>query len=311
MGEMSEIVELTRHTAFINAELSYIVDDGIMPVRYIDWPEQEHNEHLPTYERRLTRIHNGRTAGETFTLPSHGFAFIGHGTAVKDFYDEDEVQGVYYPETERLIREHSGAARVVVFDHTLRTAEKSRHAERWIRNPVHSVHNDYTAPKRALGAQATTHCGPPRSRATPSAGSATRSIRSTTTTPEVLGEDEAETLLKRRFGIVQTWQPIAAPIESEPLALCDGRTIPEVGFIRNERRYRDRTAETYHISYNPAHRWFYFPHMTRNEALVFKVFDTDASAGVRFTAHTAFDDPTGAPDAKPRESIEMRALAFY
>ena len=281
MGEMSEIVELTRHTAFINAELSYIVDDGIMPVRYIDWPEQEHNEHLPTYERRLTRIHNGRTAGETFTLPSHGFAFIGHGTAVKDFYDEDEVQGVYYPETERLIREHSGAARVVVFDHTLRTAEKSRHAERWIRNPVHSVHNDYTersAPKRVR---------------------------------EVLGEDEAETLLKRRFGIVQTWQPIAAPIESEPLALCDGRTIPEVGFIRNERRYRDRTAETYHISYNPAHRWFYFPHMTRNEALVFKVFDTDASAGVRFTAHTAFDDPTGAPDAKPRESIEMRALAFY
>ncbi len=51
--------------------------------------------------------------------------------------------------------------------------------------------------------------------------------------------------------------------------------------------------------------------MTRDEALVFKVFDTDASAGVRYTAHTAFDDPTSPPDAKPRESIEMRAFAFF
>ena len=51
--------------------------------------------------------------------------------------------------------------------------------------------------------------------------------------------------------------------------------------------------------------------MTRNEALVFKVFDTDASAGVRFTAHTAFDDPTSPPDAAIRESIEMRTIAFF
>jgi hypothetical protein len=51
--------------------------------------------------------------------------------------------------------------------------------------------------------------------------------------------------------------------------------------------------------------------MARNEAIVFKVFDTDADAGVRFTAHTAFDDPTTRPDAKMRESIEMRALVFY
>ena len=123
--------------------------------------------------------------------------------------------------------------------------------------------------------------------------------------------DEADAALQRRFAIIQTWRSIAPAVESEPLALCDGRTIPETGFIRNQRRYRDRTAETYHITYNPAHRWYYFPLMTRDEALVFKVFDTDASAGVRYTAHTAFDDPLSPPDAKPRESIEMRAFAFF
>ena len=175
---------------------------------------------------------------------------------------------VYYPEIEALIKRESGAQRVVVFDHTIRTPDDSRHAERWIRQTVKSVHNDYTersAPKRVR---------------------------------DIL-PDEANRRLKRRFEIIQVWRSIAPRVESEPLAMCDGRSIPEVGFIRNERRYRNRTAETYHIAYNPAHRWFYFPYMTRNEALVFKVFDSDPSAGVRFTAHSAFDDPTTAPDAKP------------
>ena len=278
---MSQAMELSPDTGFVETELDYIVDDGIPPVRYIDWPEEAHKGHPPKYEKHLTRIHNGRTAGETFTLASHGFRLVTHDTAMRDFYDEDEIARVYYPETEQLIKSESGAARVVVFDHTVRTADTSRHAERWIRQPVHAVHNDYTelsAPQRVR---------------------------------DFLPADEAEAALKRRFAIIQTWRSIAPAIESEPLAMCDGRTIPETGFIRNQRRYRDRIGETYHITYNAAHRWFYFPAMTREEALVFKVFDTDESAGVRFTAHTSFTDPTSPPDARPRESIEMRALAFY
>jgi hypothetical protein len=278
---MSQAPELLQDFEYVEADLQYVVDDGQPSIRYIDWPEEEHKARLPRYETHRVRIHNGRKADERFTLPSHGFTLVPHHTAVKDFYDEDEVRRVYHPETEQLIKEQSGAKRVVVFDHTIRTADDSRHAERWIRQTVKSVHNDYTersAPKRVR---------------------------------DILPADEAERLLQKRYGIVQVWRSIAPRVESEPLAMCDGRSIPELGFIRNERRYRDRTAETYHIAYNAAHRWFYFPFMTRNEALVFKVFDSDASAGVRFTAHTSFDDPMTPPDAKGRESIEMRALAFY
>ena len=78
-----------------------------------------------------------------------------------------------------------------------------------------------------------------------------------------------------------------------------------------ERRYPHRTAEVYHIAHNPAHVWFYFPQMTRNEALMFKVFDSDAGKPTRFTAHTAFDDPNTPPNAPPRESIETRTFAFF
>jgi hypothetical protein len=31
----------------------------------------------------------------------------------------------------------------------------------------------------------------------------------------------------------------------------------------------------------------------------------------RFVFHTAFDDPSSPPDAVPRKSIEIRAIAFY
>ncbi len=278
---MSQAAELMQDFDYVEADLQYVVDNGEPSIRYIDWPEEEHNARLPTYEKHRVRIYNGRTASEQFTLPTHGFTLVQHPTAVKDFYDEEEVLRVYYPETERLIAQQSGAKRVIVFDHTIRTADSGRHAERWIRDTVKSVHNDYTE------------------------RSAPQRVR------DVLPADEAERLLQKRHGIVQTWRSIAPRVESQPLAMCDGRSIPETGFIRNERRYRDRTAETYHIAYNAAHRWFYFPFMTRDEALVFKVFDSDASAGIRFTAHTSFDDPMSPPDAKGRESIEMRALAFY
>lgn len=278
---MSETATLSPDTGFVEAELNYIVDDGIPPVRYVDWPEEAHKAHVPTYEAHRVRIRNGRLGGGPFTLPTHGFAFITHDTRVEDFFDEDEILRVYYPEIEQLIKRQSGARRVLVFDHTVRTADASRNAERWMRSPVRGVHNDYTE------------------------RSAPQRVR------DFLPPDEAEAALKRRFGIVQVWRSIAPRVESAPLTMCDGRTIPEVGFIRYERRYRDRTGETYHIAYSPEHRWYYFPLMTREEAIVFKVFDSDADAGVRFTAHTAFDDPTSPPDAAPRESIEMRALVFY
>lgn len=266
---------------YVEAELNYIVDDGKPSVRYIDWPEEAHKQKLPAYQPHAMQIANGRVTGGPFTLPRHGFTLVENKTAMRDFFDEDEVKRVYYPETEALIQAQSGAAKVVVFDHTVRTADPARHAEGWIRTTVKSVHNDYTE------------------------RSAPQRVR------DILPAAEAEAALQRRFAIIQVWRSVAPRVETEPLAMCDGATIPETGFIANQRRYRDRTAETYHIAHNPAHRWYYFPLMTRDEALVFKVFDTDRDAGVRFTAHTSFDDPTSPPNAAIRESIEMRAFAFF
>ncbi|MGY8958667.1 MAG: CmcJ/NvfI family oxidoreductase, partial [Alphaproteobacteria bacterium] len=246
---MSNAAMTDSDPSIVEAELNYIVDDGKPSIRYIDWPEEEHKARMPVYQPRTMTIANGRVTGGPFTLPDHGFTLVSAPTAVIDFFDEEDVKRVYYPETEALIKAQSGAKRVVVFDHTLRTADPARHAQGWIRNTVKSVHNDYTersAPKRLR---------------------------------DILPADEAEAALKKRYAIIQVWRSVAPRVETEPLALCDGATIPATGFISNQRRYRDRTAETYHIAHNPAHKWYYFPLMTRDEALVFKVFDTDPSAG--------------------------------
>jgi len=271
---------MVDNKVYVEANMRYIVDDGVPPVMYVDWPEEEHKAHLPKYEERRVKIRNGRPEKMEFNLKTHGFAFVEHKSAVVDFYDDGNVKTVCYPEVQTLISNLIKCQEVLVFDHTIRTSDDDIVAKFGVRQPVKGVHNDYTEK------------------------SAHQRLR------DILGLDRAEEALKQRFAIVQVWRPIKT-IESDPLAICDGRTIPQSGFIMMERRYSYRTAEVYHISYNPNHEWLYFPKMTPNEALVFKVFDSDKNAGCRFTAHSAFEDPNSPATACPRESIELRALALF
>ena len=264
----------------ITADLTYTLDTGVMPVNETFGPNNIHRRTTGTTEQRPARIHDGRPLAGTFDLDTHGFEFVEHRTAMHDFFDAEELERVYYREVERLVAQVSGAARVVVFDHTLRSGDEAEREARKIREPVLSVHNDYTE-----------WSGPQRVR-------------------EVL-PDEAEALLKKRFAIVQVWRAIEKPIESNPLAIADARSIEPRDLIRAERRYPHRVGETYRLAYNPRHQWYWFPRMRRDEALVFKVYDSEKDGRARFTAHTSFVDPTTPAGAPPRQSIEARTLAFF
>lgn len=268
-------------TGTLHAKFNYVVDNGRPAIRYIDWPEMEHKAVPPEYRQHEMPVHDGRPLRNTFQLDVHGFVFCDHRTQVQDFTDEAQRKRVYDPEVQALIRKQSGAAEVIVFDHTLRVSDANLQKTLDARPTVKGVHNDYTE------------------------ASAPVRLR------EIVGDAEAERYFKNRWAIIQVWRPIRGEVMVDPLAMCDGRTIPQRGFIRVERRYQYRTGEVYHIAHHPAHQWYYFPRMTRDEALVFKVFDSDASKPSRFTAHSAFDDPTSPPNAPPRESIETRCFAFF
>ena len=106
------------------------------------------------------------------------------------------------------------------------------------------------------------------------------------------------------------------------MTLYNGRTIKDDFVLDNQgfefveyksrvSNFYNRIGETYQVSYNSNHYWYYFPKMTRDEVLIFKVYDSEKDGRARFTAHTSFSDPTSPPNAKPRESIEIRTLAFF
>jgi len=265
----------------LRARFNYIVDNGIPPVRYIDWPEMEHKTVLPQYEHHEMTVHNGRPLRHTFDIDTHGFVFTDHPTSVKDFTVEAERKQVYDLEVQALIKKQSGASDALVFDHTLRVSTEDGQKAIDARPTVKSVHNDYTE------------------------ASAPVRLR------EIIGDAEAGQRFKKRWAIIQVWRPIRGPVMIDPLGICDGRSIPRQGFIKMERRYQYRTGEVYHIAHHPQHQWYYFPRMTHDEALVFKVFDSDTTKPSRFTAHSAFDDPNTPPDAPARESIETRCFAFF
>jgi len=270
----------TAATPAVTAELTYAVDTGEKPVNETFGPGNIRRRNTGVKEQRPVQIHNGRALVSQFALDRHGFVFVDHPTAVADFFDPDQLKTVYYPEIERLVEAVSGATRVVVFDHTLRSGDEGEREAKLIREPVLSVHNDYTE-----------WSGPQRVR-------------------EFL-PDEAEQLLEHRFAIIQVWRAINRPIQANPLAIADARSLASSDLIAAERRYPHRVGETYQVRYNPEHRWFYFPEMRRDEALVFKVYDSARDGRARFTAHTSFVDPATPADAPPRQSIEVRTFAFF
>jgi hypothetical protein len=277
---MSQVAELETALDTIEAKVNYLKDTGETPWTYSGGEGSTEVKSSGTPDPRRVTIHNGRPHAGDFVLESDGFRFVRHDTAMKDFLDPAEVKRVYYPEMEALIKAETGAKRVVVFDHTLRTADEADREARKIREPVQRAHNDYTE-----------WSGPQRVRD--------------------LLPDEAEGLFKRRFAIVQVWRPFRHPIETFPLAICDAKSVAFSDFVISERRSPGRVGQTYAIKYNPAHRWFWFPRQQRNEAIVFKVYDSEKDGRARWTAHTAFTDPTSPPNARPRESIEIRTLAFF
>lgn len=266
--------------AGVQARITFSVDNGEVPVNETLEVGRPIARRTGTTAPHVVEITDARPLDPPPTLDAWGFELAFHGTEVRDFYDPDELRRVYYPEVEALIAQVSGARRVQVFDHTLRNGNPEEQAARAVREPVLWAHNDYTD-----------WSGPQR-------------------LSEIL-PDEADALLTGRFAIIQVWRAINGPILRNPLALVDARTVGPRDLIRAERRYPHRVGETYQLAHSPAQRWYYYPRMRRDEALVFKVYDSCRDGVARFTPHCSFEDPATPPGAPPRESIEVRTLAFF
>jgi hypothetical protein len=258
----------------LTATLHYLKRTTERPVRYVKEPPPG----IPTWngidDPREILIEDARGREQEFTLDTNGFALVRAPSNACDFYSREEVQAVYYPEVESLLRTVLGASRVFVFDHNVRNAGRPGTAE-----PSRRVHNDHTI------------------------NSAPRRVR------DHLGA-EADELLKRRFGVVNVWRPIRGPVLDSPLALCDARSFSDDDLIASDLVYPHVRGETSSVEFKPNHRWYYFSEMQRNEVLLIRIHDSAADGRARLSFHTSFENPL-APGAPPRESIEVRTLVFF
>ena len=196
-----------------------------------------------------------------------------------------------------LVKAQSGARRVFIFDHTIRSSSASglnALKAGATAAAVPRVHCDYTADGAPL-----------RLRQLGEAG-----INSLVKGRN-LNAEEVEALAGKRFAFINVWRGILdTPIYRKPLAVADTSTVPASDHFIYHLCFPDRTGQNYSLKFSDAHKWYYYPQMIKDECLIFKVYDKHED-GPRFVFHTAFDDPQCPPDAPPRESIEVRAIAFF
>jgi hypothetical protein len=254
-----------------------------------------------------TTIRDARAIRDHFTLERQGFRLLDAPTAVTDFTDADQVDRLYYPEVEAYVKDATGADFVHAHNWMIRTsgdiaARRKKKAEEGpyrhqggVQPPAGEVHID-TEPSRQLAAAQRTYA----------------KVR-----PDGPGF--------KRFLITSFWRTFSPPPQDCPLAVCDGRSVRDDEGTPNTLWIVDKIPEGEGLlapmdddanplaaaifHHNPAHRWWYFSNMVRDEALLFKFHDSDRSGAWR-VPHTAFWDDS-LPDAKPRESIECRSIAFF
>ncbi|KGO45405.1 hypothetical protein PEX1_021880 [Penicillium expansum] len=250
-------------------------EDGSPPApTYVNKPE--------TYDRPVAplaaTIHDISGHELDYKLDSHGFQLYYHESQEKDFLDDEKIKREYYPETEQLLKDATGASRIFIFDHTIRRAQTDGSIGVRLRGPVQRVHIDqsYTASKSRVS-----HHLP----------------------------DEAPELLKGRYQIINVWRPIKT-ILKDPLAVADAHSVPDSDLVPIGLIYPDRQGETYGVKPDPNIKWYYRYGQTPDLVTLIKCFDSKLDGRARRVPHTAFVNPETENEAG-RESIEVRALVFH
>jgi hypothetical protein len=211
------LLDVEQDLTSVEAELSYLAPTRERPRTYTYDPPPNTPQTTAVNISFTVPIRDARPLEGEFKLDEHGFELVEHRSAVHDFYDDEEVKAVYYPEAELLLKEVTGASRVFVFDHIARRRVPGAEDRRGgLRQPVHRVHVDHTAKS-----------GPQRVR-------------------DLLGDD-AEELLRGRVQIINVWRPIKGPLLDAPLAVCDARSVDPHDLVPSDLIYPNRVGETYSV----------------------------------------------------------------
>lgn len=263
---------------FVKSNVNYLDADGPPPALYWRLPPDDAKD--PQWDPRDIDVHDMRGRESEFSMEEHGFEVIPIDFEIDIKDDKATVEGEYYPACCALVKQATGAAEVYAFDYNFRSSAVTKYDE-VADKPAYLVHNDYTS------------------------ASAPERVRIE------LGDEAAERLLKKRFAFINVWRPINHTVEDLPLGVIASKSTAPEDYITCAMYWPDRDGETWMVKHNPAHEWYYLSKMRTDEALLLKCYDSATDGRARYAPHSAFKDPTAPPNARPRESVECRVVAFF
>lgn len=267
------VSEIETVTCDVRTTMKYVVR-GEKATFYAGEREKSY---WPGDEREVT-VHDVRPIRGELALERNGFVLVDQPSGIADYTDAAQLDA-YCRQTEDLVQRLTGAEKVVSFGPVIRTNASGAHGHN---QPAFGAHVDYGAKTVADYVR------------------------------DLLPEAEAERRLGGRHMLINVWRPISM-VESAPLAVCDARTVLRQDMFDSEiiggLGGVARSLWGFNLAYSPDHKWYWVPHMQPDEALAFKLFDSDPQA-VQFTAHSAFEDPNTPANAAPRQSVELRTIAF-
>ncbi len=239
----------------------------------------DHSRDTVVIDGQSMDVTNAR--GLATDLDRDGFCLVPHHSAIADFTDRDQVAARHPAEIIALVTAQTGADAVFCTSPgILRFGEKSQLAGQLNNSmPARFAHIDTSFETSKAFAER--------------------------------GAPAGQTIA--RYAHYNIWRAFSAPPQDVPLAVCDARSVApadliEADAIFDEAGKPEWSFASYIIAHNPAHRWHWFPNMTRDEALIFKTSDSRFNNPI---PHVAFDDPQVPAHVAPRASIEMRAVAYW
>jgi hypothetical protein len=262
----------------VRAAIGYSEWTGQRPYFYANAHEKDF---VPLKPVEVT-IRDARTIGAD--LDREGFTLVEHRSAVEDLTDLAAVTGVHSGEIAELLGRVTGCDEVVMTPFgILRFSEKSGANEQHDNShPARFVHVD-VARKDAAAM---------RARTAPAGRAVARSAQ------------------------YNVWRSLAGGTQDVPLGLCDYTSVAP-GDLLDCRAIFDPldgspewSFANYLLAANPAHRWYYYPDMRADEAIVFKTSESDPDRA-QLMPHGAFDNPLAGDDAPPRVSLEMRGTCYW
>ncbi|PGH15359.1 hypothetical protein AJ80_05543 [Polytolypa hystricis UAMH7299] len=204
---------------------------------------------------RDVQITDARPQRGEFSLDSHGFAYRddpeGATPAMLQLLRDnnaEQIKKVYYPHIEQLIKEETGASRVVIFDHTSRK-----------RRPELGMYENPTGKEQPA---TMVHCD--------------QSTKGALRRLEQNVEGDIDEILKKRVIMINIWRPLRGPVEDWPLATmdyrtCHPKTIYPTDLLNNTDEYRGQTVT---FGYTDEQKWYYLDAQKTNEVILIKIWDS-------------------------------------